>query len=280
MSSLPLAAQLAAIEAEMGGTLGVAATFLPTADSVFYNADIVFPTASVIKIAIVAELLSQAAAGRLSLDARVVVTEGDIVGGSGVLPLLTSELALPLRDLAMLTISVSDNTASNRCLAAVGGPDVVNASMRSWGMAQTTIHRPIKFDLSPEDPPHTATGTPREMHMLVKLLAEGKMHSPAVSQQVLRFMEHVRDGELLVRYLDLNPYAETLRVAKPPFVARRKTGQVTGVRNDAGVICRGDETLAVCVYTKDVPDSRWTAANAGSEAVARVGKLLCDHFFP
>jgi hypothetical protein len=117
------------------------------------------------------------------------------------------------------------------------------------------------------------------MHHLLRRLAEDAIHSPAVSQEVLRLMGLVRDGELLVRYLDVNPYAETLRTARPPFVARRKTGQVTGVRNDAGLISRGAESLAVCVYTKDVPDTRWTAANAGSKAVARVGKHLCDTFF-
>jgi beta-lactamase class A len=263
----------------MGGMLGVAATFLPTGQSVFYNADAVFPTASVIKIAIVTELLIQAADGRVSLTTPVTLRAEDVIGGSGVLALLTPGLTLPLSDLALLTISVSDNTASNLCLATVGGPTAVNASMRAWGMTETTIHRPIQFSLTPDDPPHTATGTPRDMHHLVKCLAEDRIHSPAVSRDVLRLMEHVRDGELLVRYLDINPYADTLRVVKPPFIARRKTGQVTGVRNDAGLISRGNESLAVCVYTKGVPDGRWTAANAGSEAVARVGRLLCDHFF-
>jgi beta-lactamase class A len=262
-----------------GGTLGVAATVLGAGQSVFYNADVVFPTASVIKIAIVAELLSQAAEGRVSLDRTIVVTSDAVVAGSGILAHLTPGLSLPLSDLAMLTISVSDNTASNLCLAAVGGPAVVNASMRAWGMTETAIHRPIKFSLGQGDPPHTATGTPRDMHHLVKGLAANAIHSSAVSREVLRLMGLVRDGELLVRYLEVNPYAETLRTVRSPFDARRKTGQVTGVRNDAGLISRGAESLAVCVYTKDVPDTRWTAANAGSEAVARVGKLLCDTFF-
>jgi beta-lactamase class A len=269
------------IEATLrGGTLGVAATFLPTKETILYNAETVFPTASVIKVAIISELFTQEAEGRLDSNQTVTIQQADIVGGSGVLAQLTPGLALPLTDLATLTISVSDNTASNLCLAAVGGPETVNKRMKStWGMTGTRIHRPIKFTLEPSDPPHTATGTPADMLKLVHLLAEGKIHSPAVSQQILDRMALVRDAEMLPRYLDINPYAIDLKASIPPYITRRKTGAVTGVRNDTGLISRGEETLAVCVYTKDTLDARWTPANRGSEAVAQVGKTLCEYFW-
>src|SRR5262249_41689596 len=151
-------------------------------ETVFYNSDEVFPTASVIKIAIVSELFTQEAEGRLSRQERVTVTEPEFIAGSGVLSLLTPGLTLPLADLAMLTICISDNTASNLCLRAVGGPDAVNRRMsEAWGLTATTIHRPIKFDLTPDDPPHTATGSPRDMMTLVAALANGEVHSRTVS---------------------------------------------------------------------------------------------------
>ncbi|GAB4462838.1 MAG: hypothetical protein OHK0029_30460 [Armatimonadaceae bacterium] len=262
------------------GTLGVAARFLPTGETVLYNEDTVFPTASVIKVAIVAELFTQVAEGQLDSGHAVTVTKEWKAGGSGVLTALTPGVMLTLRDLATLTIMVSDNTASNLCLGAVGGPEVVNRRMRSeWGMTSTTIHRPIKFDLTPDDPPHTATGTPQDMMHLCSLLAENRVHGESVCREVLDRMALVRDTEKLPRYVEYNPYAETLHQARPPLRFYRKTGEVTGVRNDAGIIRRGEEALAVCVYTKGVQDSRWTAAHRGSEAVAQVGKLLCERFF-
>lgn len=280
-----LEARIRGVAETLDGVIGVALTFLPTGESVFVNADAVFPTASVIKVAIIGDLFTQAAEGRLSLEAPVTVTDEAMVAGSGVLALLTPGLTLPLRDAAMLTIAVSDNTASNLCLAAVGGPSVVNDRMRgAWGMTATTIHRPIQFFLGPDDPPHTATGTPRDLLRLLTLLARGKVHSPEVSEQTLRLMAEVRDTEMLPRYLETNPYAEELSAVRPPFVVRHKTGATTGVRNDAGLITRASldgpgETLAICVYTKNVRDTRWTAANEGSEAAAQVGRLACKHFF-
>jgi beta-lactamase class A len=272
--------RLREIEASLeGGTLGVSATFLPTGETVAYRADETFPTASVIKIAIVAELFTQEAEGRLDTRRMVTVADDDMTGGSGVLAQLSPGLSLSLADLATLTISVSDNTASNLCLTAVGGPEAVNRRMaEAWGMTGTTVHRPIKFSLNPGDPPHTATGTPRDMERLVRLLATGAVHGPAVCDEVLRRMALVRDSEKLPRYLGVNPYAGDVG-GKPPFVTRRKTGEVTGVRNDAGLISRGDATLSVCVYTKETPDPRWTAAHRGSEAVARVGEVLCRRYF-
>ena len=53
---------------EREAVYGVAATLISTGESLFIRADEKFPTASVIKIAIVCELHTQAAEGRLSLD--------------------------------------------------------------------------------------------------------------------------------------------------------------------------------------------------------------------
>lgn len=262
-----------------GGVMGVAATFLPTGEGVFYKADEIFPTASVIKIAIVAELFAQVAEGRLDLAQAVTVTTENHVAGSGVLAQLTPGLTLPLADLAFLTIVISDNTASNLCLAAGGGPSAVNARMLGWGMTQTVIHRPIKFALEPGDSPHTATGTARDMHTLLMDLAQGTAHNSEVSAQVRRLMGFAKEGDLISRYLEVNPYAADLNVQKPPFTVQQKPGAVTGVRNAAAILTRGAATLTVCVYTKETPDTRWTAANRGSEAVSRVGRLLAERFF-
>jgi beta-lactamase class A len=263
-----------------GGVLGVAATFLPTGESVSYKPDVEFPTASVIKIAIVTEVFLQVESGKLAADSAVDIPESAFVPGSGVLAQLTPGLSLPLGDLATLTINVSDNTASNLCLAAVGGPEAVNTRMHDvWGMKNTTIHRPIKFALEPGDPRHTATSTPRDMQALVQHLAEATLIPRQACAEVLRRMGYVVDGELLPRYLDVNPFAADQRLEAPPFVVRHKGGAVNGVRGDAGLIARGDETLAICVFTRDVPDSRWTSTNLGSEAVARVGEVICRHFF-
>jgi beta-lactamase class A len=266
----------------VGGNLGVAARDAATGEEVTYNADWTFPTASTIKAMIVAELYAQVVEGRVSPDEVVTVEAEDFVGGSGILAHLRPGMRLSLAELALLAIKVSDNTASNLVLRRVGGPEAVNRRMHEeWGMPGTRIHRPIKFDLSPGDPPHTATGTPRDLLTFMDALARGDLHSPAVCDTVQALLETPDDTAMLPRYLEYNPFADDLGVLRPMFTVLHKPGAVNGVRNDAGIIRRGTPPygyLSIAVCTKGVDDPRWTVANAGCEAVSRVAKLLTNRF--
>ena len=239
------------LETELGGgVLSVAAEC--GGESFLYHPDRVLPTASSIKIAIVEEVFRQG----LDLSQPITVTEADYVPGSGVLATLTPGLALPLGDLATLAITVSDNTASNLCLRAVGGPEAVNARLVEWGCTATKIHRPICFTLQPGDPPHTATGTTQDF---VKVLSE-------LGPETLRRMRQVSDTAMLPRLLE-------------GYAIAHKPGAVTGVRNDVGRITKGERTLMVAIFTQGCPDTRWSVENAGCLVVAKVTQRLVRRFF-
>jgi len=276
--------ELQAIEMTLkGGSLGVAAIDGATGEIVSYNADWTFPTASVIKAPIVAELYAQSAEGKLKTTTTVTVAAEDFVGGSGVLAHLSPGHTFTLDELALLAIKESDNTASNLVLRAIGGPEVINQRMHNeWEMPNTTVHRPIRFTLTPDDPPHTATGTPQDMMRFMNAVATGTLHSPDICDKMVELLATPNDSSMLSRYLDINPFAEDLAVATPPLKVVHKPGAVNGVRNNAGIIRRMVPPfghLAICAYTKGVPDPRWTVANFGCEAISRVGKLLAHRFF-
>src|SRR5262245_13659993 len=81
------------------GTMGVAAKDLTTGRTVFVNADLPFPTASVIKVAVMVEVFHQAAEGRLRRDELITLEDAAKVGGSGVLLRLHGGLQLTVDDL-------------------------------------------------------------------------------------------------------------------------------------------------------------------------------------
>ena len=62
---------IATLQRRFPGQLAVAATNLTTGEQVLVDADQLFPTASVIKVSILAELFAQADEGRLRLDERL-----------------------------------------------------------------------------------------------------------------------------------------------------------------------------------------------------------------
>jgi hypothetical protein len=146
-------------------------------------------------------------------------------------------------------------------------------------MADAIIHRPIKFHLEVDDPAHTATATPRALCGFMTALASGNLHSAFVVERVMDLLATVSDAEMLPRYLPVNYYARDLDADAPAVCVWHKPGAVTGVRNDVGIIRQGEESLAVCIFTRDCPDPVWTPANRGSEAVARATRLLYDYFF-
>jgi len=238
-----------------GGRLGVA-YLSDDGRTGGYRETEVFPTASSIKIAIVAEMERRFAAGTLDPSCRIKIRTSHSVGGSGVLSHLGDTVELTLADLATLTIVVSDNTASNLCLEAIGGVAAVNRWLAEAGAANTSMHRPIAFHLKPGDPPHTATGSPADFVRILSRLPDA----------VWRRMEHCSSC-YLGRFLDINPFASLLGSNLPGFRIANKPGAVDGVRNDVGRVRwhGGDVTMAA--MTRDVPDSRWTAENRAEVAI-------------
>ena len=131
------------------GSMGVAAKDLTTGKSVFVNADLPFPTASVIKVAVMVEVFHQAAEGRLRRDETLTLEESSKVGGSGVLLRLHGGLQLTINDLLDLMMTVSDNTATNMLIGKVGTPNV-DARLESYGLKRTKLLRPTFRDGKPD----------------------------------------------------------------------------------------------------------------------------------
>src|SRR2546425_787213 len=130
-----LARQLEQTAAEFDGVMGLAVKDLTTGESFAVNAAMVFPQASSIKITVLMELLRQAQAGKLKLDDRVAIKQVQMVGGSGVLQFFgDASSAISLRDLAVLMIVLSDNTATNILIDQVGMANV-NDTLAHLGLA-------------------------------------------------------------------------------------------------------------------------------------------------
>ena len=197
-----------------------------------HEADTAVPAASVIKIPLVMTLFADAAEGRLSLDERCAV--GARVDGSGVLRHLGGVTDLTLRDLATLTVIVSDNTATNRLIERVG-LDRVAERLREWGCTGTRLARAM-FDTEAAARGADNLIVPREVAGLLLRLLRGECGGRATSDAVLAVLERTQDDSLLRRYLPAGA-----RVA-------HKTGSLDAVRNDAGILFAERPVIAVgCV---------------------------------
>ena len=103
-----------------------------TGEIVAIDSDEEAPTASVIKIAIMAALYHEIDRGRFSADQLLAMKESDRRYGTGVIRDLTVGREFSLFDLCRLMIVLSDNTAT-RMLALLLGIDRINEILRGWG---------------------------------------------------------------------------------------------------------------------------------------------------
>ena len=210
--------------------------------------DELFPSASVIKLPLVMTLYADAARGLLDLDERIAV--GDRVDGSGVLGHLRDVERVSLRDLAMLAIIVSDNTATNRLIERIG-LERVGERLREWGCPKSRLSRKM-YDFEAARSGHENVMTARETVSLLQRLQRGECEDRATSDAVLAVLEQCQDRTMLLRYL---PYG-----AKVPH----KTGTLDESRNDAAII-PGGRPVIVAAFTRKLRDT--------SAAVSWLGML-------
>jgi beta-lactamase class A len=91
---------------------------------------------SLIKVPLIVTLMRKVEAGEVDLATRITLDPDHKRLGTGVLLLFDPGATLTLKDAAWLMIVVSDNTATDLVLEAVGGPEAVNATMAALGLGE------------------------------------------------------------------------------------------------------------------------------------------------
>lgn len=205
-----------------------------------HGADDIVPSASVIKIPILATFLAS------DLRGETTVMADQLVGGTGILQEHAADTTISWRRLAELMIAVSDNSATNAILRAVG-MEAVNEDLASWGLAHTRVRRHM-MDFESQRRGFENTTTPREMNAILRRFAG--------DQEFIDILLMCEDRTTLPAGLP-----EGARFA-------HKTGTLTIVRGDAG-IWLGEEPLVVSAFVQDF------RTEAEAEAVlASIGAAL------
>ena len=106
-----------------------------TGQEICVNADEIMDTMSTIKVPVLVTLYRMADAGELDPSQTFTLETRFKRFGTGVLQYMDEGMRFSLRDAATLMIIESDNTATDYCYEAVGGPDAVNATMRKLGFS-------------------------------------------------------------------------------------------------------------------------------------------------
>jgi beta-lactamase class A len=272
----PFLAQLQLEAQQFSGTFGLMVrTLEPNPEDRLefgFNASEVFPAASVIKLPMLIDALRQVQVGALQLEDRYTMRASDHATGSGVLQVMDAGLEPTLRDLLALMIVVSDNTATNMTLDALGGVDATNARFAAappegLGLKTSCVVGKLQvaweFKSEAQRQGKLAQITPLETLELLERLWHGQLLGPEMRELALEILGGQQYTEIIERYLPEGTKTAT------------KSGSITGVRNDVGIVY-APRPYAVALASKGSSDHREHMDNEGVLVLARVSKLVYD----
>ena len=254
-----LEAGIREVDRNLDGVLGLAILDLSSGQQFLLHADQVFPQASSIKIAVLAELYHQAQQSKLKLTDLYTLQTSDLVPDSDIMGGLTPGVTrITNRDLATMMVAVSDNSATNVLIDRVG-MDNVNALMDSLGLSHTRLRRKM-MDVKAASEGRENISTPREMMALLEAIYRGKLLNKEMTDDFLKMLSTHKES-FIPRDLP-----DDVRIANKP-------GELEAVRNDSGIVFAKNRPYVICVMTTYLKNER-----EGEEAIRRISALAYHMF--
>jgi len=259
---------VASASARCGCRIGVTARHLESGRTYEHLADAEFEGASVTKIAVLTEAMAATREGRVNLSDRWTMTQSEKADGSGVLAMLDDGLAPTWSDLLTLMIGPSDNTATNAWIERLGISSV-NARMESLGLAHIRLLGMLPAYARRDEEPSPWKGfrfgllTPRDVAVWYERVARGELLDADSSGRIFG-------------YLDKDP--TRLRAARrfsSDALWAGKSGTMSGVRNDSGILRTKKGRFVIVVFTDGSAASAPNAADHPS-VIADVSKAIVD----
>lgn len=220
------------------------------------------PSASTIKTPILVTALELVRRGELSLDDRLEVPPEVILPDTHVFE--RGESHYTLEELLYWMIVVSDNTATNVLLDAVG-PDEVSAYCAGLGLAHTRCRRKM-LDFEAARAGRDNVTSALDQRRLFWLLRENAILTPELCRTALDILCRQRSMDCILRYVP------------DPVVFAHKTGGLDGVCHDCGLFLAPMGPLYVGIFTWDGPSLDGDPAKRQKKFIGLLGKAIFDTY--
>jgi beta-lactamase class A len=261
--------------AASGAKISVRITDLDRGTSVLAGDDFVtLPVAGLGVVPLLIEVASAFESGQLDPLEILDRSQIDTVTVAGVWQHLKAP-ALPLSDLAVLTASTGDALAANALLSRVGLP-AVRARIEQLGLTRSALLDRFRDERGPDDAPHFALGSARELAQVFAALVNSQIVSPGVSAQVAEWLSLNHDLSLVASATGLDPFSHENDEHGLLFI--NKTGRDAGIRVEAGVLAgpRAGVSYALIVCFDDLSIYHRMRAH---EAFRTLGVELMEYVF-
>lgn len=239
--------------------VGVGIKHLNSQKEILINEEIIFPSASLIKLFILAEACNQMKSGKVALNQSLYLNNEVKVGGDGILKELNPGHEFTLMEMLTLMIILSDNTATNMIIDLLGMENI-NKLIYSLGFESTVLQRKM---------------------MDFKAAEEGKQNYTAV-KDILKYFNSLYNGvlidrqysNLMIDILKKQQVKGRLDLYLPEgVVIAHKTGDLDYLEHDAGIVYLEKNPYIICVLTDNNVTNK-----EGREIIGKISELVYRQF--
>jgi beta-lactamase class A len=262
-----LTTQLQTAVQGFNGQVGIYVQNLKTGKTVAINQDTLFPTASMIKVSILSGVMDKIEKGELKYNQKLAYRDSLLYAGEDILGSFKDKDTIMLSKVAMLMITMSDNTASLWLQKLVTGTHI-NNWLDSNGFKSMRVNSRTPGREAMRKIYGWGVTTPYEMCKLFTMIRNGQVVSPAASERMSRTLNRI--------YWDNTALSQI-----PPYIqCLSKQGAVDESRSETVLVNAPHGDYVFSIITKNNKDQSWTPNNEAYVLIRKVSALLWHYYEP
>ncbi len=250
-----LKTRLARLIADTPATTGLCVQIEDDAPLIMHNAEMRFSAASLIKLPIAYKYHGKCLSGGLSSQSVFQLQKEHWVDGCGVLKDAAPGSEFNLDHIAHVMLTQSDNVATN-ILIDMLGLEPINRTIGDLGMHGTSLQRKM-YDFEAKARGLDNWITPGDVQAFLLRLQNPRPHERKICAYIIQTL---KDQQLNHKLPALLP---------PGTPVAHKTGELTGVEHNAGIIYGPKRTCCITAMTQGLEDN-----SRGVDFCRQAGRLV------
>jgi beta-lactamase class A len=249
------------------GQVGIYVHNLKTGKTVAINADTLFPTASMIKVSIQCGLMDKIEKGEMQYNQKLVYRDSLLYKGEDILGSFKDKDTIEVSKVALLMITMSDNTASVWLQKLVGG-EYINNWLNKNDFKVMRVNSRVPGREAIRAKYGWGVTTPYEMCRLFTMIRDGKAVGPGASERMYRNMGRIFWDDKAISQIP--PYIQTAS----------KQGALDESKSETVMVNAPHGDYVFSIITNNNKDQRWVPDNEAYLLIKKVSALLWHYFEP
>lgn len=252
-----LMTELKVISTRFRGETAILIEDLKTRQTIEINSKKLFPSASLVKVPIMAVLYQAQEEGRINLSDEIVLKRQHKVKSSSRTYYAPCGTKFTVRELIELMITESDNTATNMLVDLLGF-GYINQKFLEFGLKNTDLRRGV-MDLQWRRAGIENYTTAEDMAYLLRKIYKGELISAKASHEMMDVLKRQKVNDRIPRLLPDN-----ISIA-------HKTGLLRDTVSDVGIVFTPEGNFIICVLTRDI-----RSFNSAKNFIGKIAKCAYD----